>query len=281
MARAVLLCLAVLGSAATALSLWVAPAIAAGALLHRSQTPVYRARPDTCADASFAGDGVELQGWRCAPTAPRRGTIVYLHGIGDNRSGAAGVVERFGPQGFEVVAYDSRAHGQSDGTLCTYGIRERQDLRRVVATIPAGPVILVGSSLGAAVAIQTASVEPRVSGVVAAEVFADLRSIATERGRRMWLPPWTIVRALPIAERRAGFRVDDASPVASARLVNVPVLLLHGADDRETSPRHSRLVHDALAGPRTLVIVPRAGHNQTLAAPGVWDRVEAWIGDLP
>ncbi len=138
---------------------------------------------------------------------------MYLHGIGDNRSGAAGVVERFGPQGFEVVAYDSRAHGQSDGTMCTYGIRERQDLRRVIATIPAGPVILVGSSLGAAVAIQTASVEPRVSGVVA---------------------------------------------VASARLVNVPVLLLHGADDRETSPRHSRLVHDALAGLGHLPLKPEA-----------------------
>lgn len=206
---------------------------------------------------------------------------MYLHGIGDNRSGAAGVVERFGPQGFEVVAYDSRAHGRSEGTVCTYGIREREDLRRVIATIPAGPVILVGSSLGAAVALQTASIEPRVSGVVAAEVFSDLRSIATERGRRMWLPPWTIARALPIAERRAGFRVDDASPVASARLVKVPVLLLHGAEDGETSPHHSRLVHDALAGPRTLVIVEHAGHNQTLGAPGVWDGVEAWIRALP
>jgi pimeloyl-ACP methyl ester carboxylesterase len=281
MARAVLLVLAVLGGAAAALSLWGAPAIAAGALLHRSQTPLYRARPHTCADATFGGDGVLLQGWRCAPTVPRRAAIVYLHGIGDNRSGAAGVVERFGPQGFEVVAYDSRAHGQSEGAVCTYGIRERDDLRRVIATIPAGPVILVGSSLGAAVAVQTASIEPRVHGVVAAEVFADLRSVAAERGRRMGLPPWTVARALPIAEQRAGFRVDDASPVAAARLVKVPVLLLHGAEDRETPPHHSKHVYEALAGSRTLIVVPGAGHNQTLAAPGVWDRVETWIRHLP
>lgn len=80
---------------------------------------------------------------------------------------------------------------------------------------------------------------------------------------------------MPIAEHRAGFRVDDASPVAAARQVTVPVLLLQGAEDRETAPHHSQRVYDALNGARSLVIVPGAGHNQTLAAPGVWDRVEA------
>lgn len=162
-----MLSVAVLVGSATALSLWGAPSLAAGALLHRSQTPLYHARPGTCADETFAGDGILLHGWTCASTVRRRGAIVYLHGIGDNSSGAAGVVQRLGSLGFDVIAYDSRAHGQSDGRVCTYGVREREDLRRVIATIPAGPVI-----------------EPRISAVVAAEIFADLSSVATERGRR-------------------------------------------------------------------------------------------------
>lgn len=267
----------IFGAAILAFSVWVAPTWAAGALLHRSSTAPYRDRPMTCVDETFAGDGVQLRGWRCAPTGPRRGAIVYLHGIGDNRSGAAGVVERFGPLGFEVVAYDSRAHGQSDGSLCTYGIRERRDLRRVVATLSEGEVVLIGASLGAAVALETAAIEPRITAVVAAEVFADLRSVATERGRRLHLPPWTIARALPIAEHRMGVALADASPVTAARKVRVPVLLLHGAADVETLPVHSRRVQDALAGPRQLVIVPGAGHNQTLSAPGVWDRIKQWV----
>jgi pimeloyl-ACP methyl ester carboxylesterase len=266
--------------ALAAFSVWVAPAWAAGALLHRSSTPLYRTRPTTCEDETFAGDGIRLHGWRCAPEGPRRATIIYLHGIGDNRSGAAGVVERFGPRGFEVVAYDSRAHGESDGDRCTYGIRESSDLRRVVATMPDGPIVLIGGSLGAAVAIQTAAREPRITGVVAAEVFADLRSVATERGRSMALPFWTIRRAFVLAQRRGGFAIDDASPVLAARHVDVPVLLLHGAADVETSPTHSRRVHDALAGPRELIIVPGVGHNQTFAAPGVWDQVQAWVERL-
>jgi pimeloyl-ACP methyl ester carboxylesterase len=220
---------------------------------------------------------VRLRGWRCASSGPRRGTIVYLHGIGDNRSGAAGVADRFGPRGFEVVAYDSRAHGESEGDRCTYGVREAEDLRRVVATLPEGPVVLIGGSLGGAVALKTAAREPRITAVVAAEVFTDLKSVATDRGRRMGLPPWTIRRAFPIAQQRAGFPLDEASPVLAARQVTVPVLLLHGADDVDTPPQHTSRVYAELKGDRELVIVPHAGHNQTFEAPGVWDRVQAWI----
>lgn len=260
-----------------ALSLWVAPDVAAGGLLARSRRALYRARPSTCVEATFEGAGVRLAGWRCAATAARRGTLVYLHGIADNRSGAAGVVERFGPLGYDVVAYDSRAHGASEGAWCTYGIREREDLRRVIATLPARPVVLIGGSLGAAVALQTAAIEPRVTAVVAAEVFSTLREVAIERGRRLWLPPWTIARALAIAERRGGFRVDEADTVGAARRIRVPVLLLHGAADTATRPVHSQRVYDALTGDRQLRLVPGVGHSQTLPAPGVWDAVQRWI----
>ncbi|HTV03498.1 MAG TPA: alpha/beta fold hydrolase [Luteitalea sp.] len=269
--------LGALGLLLLALTFWPLPDLAAGGLVSRSSRPLTRAKPTTCADITFEGQGVRLAGWRCAPTAQRRGAIVYLHGIADNRSGADAVVRRFGPKGFEVIAYDSRAHGTSEGALCTYGVLERHDLRRVIATIAKGPIILIGGSLGAAVALQTAAIEPRVSGVIAAEAFTDLRTVATERGRRLWLPPWTIRRAFPIAERRAGFRIDDASPLAAAAHIHVPTLLLHGADDDETSPAHSRRLATALSGRAQIVLVPGAGHSQTLTAPGVWDRIEQWV----
>jgi hypothetical protein len=51
---------------------------------------------------------------------------------------AVGVIQRFVPRGFDVVAYDSRAHGESDGDACTYGFFEKQDLRRVLDTVRPG-----------------------------------------------------------------------------------------------------------------------------------------------
>src|SRR6185369_17870563 len=103
------------------------PMIGAGGLLHPGRRHVDRQPPENCVDATVEGVGVVLRGWRCRATATRRGTLVYLHGIADNRTSAAGVVARFAPRGFDVVAFDSRAHGESDGDICTYGFFEKED----------------------------------------------------------------------------------------------------------------------------------------------------------
>jgi pimeloyl-ACP methyl ester carboxylesterase len=153
----------------------------AGGLLHPARRPVVAVPPASCQDSTLTGDGMTLKGWRCSTSTVRRGTLVYLHGIADNRTSAAGVIERFGKRGFDVVAYDSRAHGESPGDVCTYGYFEKQDLHRVLDTVARGPIVLLGISLGAAVALQEAAQHPRISAIVAAETFSDLRSVATER----------------------------------------------------------------------------------------------------
>jgi pimeloyl-ACP methyl ester carboxylesterase len=136
------------------------PSLAAGGLLHPRRRHVAVAAPANCDNATFAGAGVRLEGWRCRATGARRGTVVYLHGIADNRASAVGAIDTFSRQGFDVVAYDSRGHGESTGDICTYGHFEQRDLRRVLDTVAAGPIVLVGTSLGAAVAIQEAADNP-------------------------------------------------------------------------------------------------------------------------
>jgi alpha-beta hydrolase superfamily lysophospholipase len=256
------------------------PGIAAGGLLHPARRVSSQPPPPNCVDAQFAGAGVTLRAWTCAAPSPARGTIVYLHGIADNRGSAAGVVQRFLPRGFNVIAYDSRAHGDSQGDACTYGFFEKQDLRRVVDTLASGPVVLIGTSLGAAVALQAAADDPRITAVVAAETFSDLRTVATERAPA-FLTQATIDRAFALAENQARFVVTDVHPQNAARRINVPVLLIHGAQDVETPPAHSERVYTALNGPKRLILVPGAGHNGSLRAD-VWAQIDDWIdGVIP
>jgi pimeloyl-ACP methyl ester carboxylesterase len=250
------------------------PAIGAGALLHPARHATTRPTPTGCVDAAFDGAGVTLRGWRCATDKPRRATIVYLHGVADNRGSAAGPIARFLPLGYDVIAYDSRAHGESGGDACTYGFYEKQDLHRVIGTIH-GPVILIGASLGGAVALQEAADDPRVTAIVAAETFSDLRTVATERA------PWVftngqIDRAFGLAERDASFEVDVVSPARAASRITVPVLLIHGDADVDTTPVHSRRVFDQLRGPKRLILVPGAPHNGSLR-PDVWTEIEAFV----
>ena len=257
----------------------VVPSIAAGALLHPARRHVAGPPPTGCEDAAFAGEGVTLRGWRCGAEGTRRGTIVFLHGVADNRTGFSGAISRFTARGLDVVAYDSRAHGESTGDVCTYGYWEKRDLRRVIDAIGQGPVVLLGASLGAAVALQEAPDDSRVVGVVAAESFSDLRTVARERAPR-FLSDFMIRRAFAMAEARGDFRADEVSPVAAARRIRVPVLLIHGVLDADTPPDHSRRILAALGGPKELILVEGAHHNESLRADGTWQRIERWVEDV-
>ena len=252
------------------------PSIAAGALLYPSRRSEIPPPPDGCLEREIAGDGVTLRGWACTAAGRRVGAVVYLHGVADNRASSAGAIGRLTRKGLDVVAYDSRRHGASDGEVCTYGYYEKRDLRRVIDTLAPGPVFLIGTSLGAAVALQEAADDSRITGIVAAEVFSDLRTIATERAPSL-LPAALVAKAIAAAEARGAFDIDRVSPVKAAESIAVPVLLIHGAADVDTVPEHAERVFDALRGPKRLLMVPRAGHNASLADAKTWTEIDGWI----
>lgn len=266
--------MALVAGAMTVAGCGALPGWAAGGLLHPARNLVDPTLVEKYGRLSLAGAGVLLEGWRIPARGPVRGTVVYLHGVADNRASSLGAL-RLVDRGFTLVAYDSRAHGSSTGDACTYGFYEKRDLQRVLDVTGEAPVIVIGSSLGAAVALQAAAEDSRIRAVVAAESFSDLRTIAMERAPKI-LGDGTIARAFALAETQGAFVVDDVSPLRAASRITVPVLLLHGAEDRETSPTHSHRIFEALAGPKRLILVPRAGHNQALRASS-WPDVEAWI----
>lgn len=251
------------------------PAVGAALILHPTHRRVAAAPPPQCHAVTFKGDGISLQGWRGDAAGKHRGTLIYLHGVADNRASGAGVIGRFQKRGFDVVAYDSRAHGESGGDACTYGYYEKEDLRRVLDTVRPGPIILVGSSLGAAVALQLAAIDNRVMAVIAAECFSDLRTVVKERAP-FFFTPGVIGRAIQLAEQQGQFQIDIVSPAAAARTIMVPALIIHGEADLDTPPDHSRRVFASLAGPKQLILVHGARHNESLQGT-IWTDIENWI----
>jgi uncharacterized protein len=251
------------------------PGIGAGALLHPSRRVANAKPPAHCVNAELPGDDIALRGWLCGTPLASRGTLVVLHGVADTRHSTASIVERYLARGFDVIAYDSRAHGDSAGDTCAYGFFEKRDLRKVIDAFGHGPIVLVGTSLGAAVVLQEAASDPRVAVVVAAESFSDLRTVAEERAPKFFTRG-VITRAFELAEREGRFQVDAVSPRQAAALIHVPVLLIHGAADVETPPDHSRRIYEALKGPKRLLLVPGVGHNHSLQ-PDVWAEIDKWI----
>jgi uncharacterized protein len=255
------------------------PSWGANALLHPPRRPVTQV-PAVKFEKVDLDVGIHLAGWLFRTERSRRGLVVYLHGLGDNRSSGISMAQHFNALGFDLLAYDSRAHGESGGDACTYGFYEKTDLIRVLDKLGGGPVVAFGVSLGAGIALQAAAVDPRIALVVAVAPISDLRTAVRERAP-FFASRANIDEAFRIAEREGRFQADEVNPAAAATRIHAPVLVIHGADDRETPPSHSERVYAALAGPKKLLLVPGAGHHDALAAEA-WRQVDDWIaGHLP
>jgi pimeloyl-ACP methyl ester carboxylesterase len=273
-AAAVSLC----GTALAAIAASQLPAIGAGALLYPTRSVSKRPAPAECVERTFAGVNARLSGWHCTTASPPAGTVVYLHGIGDNRDSFANGVTRFLERGFDVILYDSRGHGRSEGNGCTYGYLEKRDLTAVLDNARTASAILIGHSFGAAVALQAAAVDSRVRAVVAASTFSDLRSIATYRAPFVFVP--SIIEAtFQQVERDGKFPIDQVSPARAAADIRVPVLLIHGMLDTQIPLTHSERVYAALAGTKRLLLIRDAGHNDVMKAD-TWTQIETWFDDV-
>jgi alpha-beta hydrolase superfamily lysophospholipase len=128
--------------------------------------------------------------------------------------------------------------------------------------------------MGAAVALQEMADDTRVIAAVAAESFSDLRTVAIECAP-LFLTNGIVQKAFATAEEQGKFKVDEVDVVAAARRIAVPVLLIHGESDRDTTVEHSRRIFSALPEPKQLIVVPGARHNESLNA--TWSNVEGWI----
>ncbi len=128
-----------------------------------------------------ANDGVELRGWKVVPPSTNGDWVLLFHGVSDNRTGDLGHAEFLLRHGYSVVMMDSRAHGKSGGDMATYGWKERYDTVAITDALYTSEKVrhlyAHGVSMGAAIALQSAAVEPRIAAVSAEDPFASRRDV--------------------------------------------------------------------------------------------------------
>jgi pimeloyl-ACP methyl ester carboxylesterase len=140
---------------------------------------------------------------------------------------------------------------------------------------PKGPVVLMGGSLGGAIALETAAEDSRISLAVAIAAFSDLRRAAKDR-TPFFIGSAQVCEAFRLVEAEWGFAADEASPLAAAPRIRCPVLLVHGAEDHATPPSHSKRIFEALTCPKELILVPGLGHDDPLDE-ATWQGIDARI----
>ncbi len=222
-------------------------------------------------------------------------TAILLHGFSDAKVGAIAWAPLMHRLGFNVLAIDLRAHGQSDGSICTAGDCERWDLMQVIDQLHAQrpqstrTLLLFGVSLGAAVALATAAIRRDIAALILECPYPDFPSAAISHANAIGAPGMLFLRpALALAKSLWAVRFNQVRPVDLLRTVPCPLLMIHAELDTFVPPRdRQRLIDAAQSRPPDCAqaiswTVPDARHVMGLAIDpqGYARRVEDFIRSL-
>lgn len=217
------------------------------------------------------GSGERIHGWWArarGANATSASTILYLHGTRWNLSGSASRISRWQDRGYNVLAIDYRGFGQSSpgqpSEQKTY-----EDGRAALAWLRANRpdprgYLLVGHSLGGAVAIELAASEPSVKGLVTEATFTSLRGMA-ERTPARFLP-----LSLVLTQKFESVEKIDR--------VKVPTLIVHGQQDSLVPVEMAHQLFARVKAPKEILIVADGTHHNVGWAAG--DAYSAALGRL-
>lgn len=220
------------------------------------------------------------------PAAGSKRAVILTHGITYTLYGSIKYMEMFRTLGFNIFIYDNRFHGRSGGKYATFGYYEKHDLRAVTdwveARIGEGAIIGThGESMGAAISLQHAAIDPRVRFVIEDCSFNNLETLLALRlCKDFHLPRFPFLPlAMYFSRLLTGAHLEEVSPEGAVKEVTASVLFIHGAKDAFIPPWMAEKLFDAkLHGTRRLYLAPNAGH-----ADSYWNNREEYasvVGDF-
>jgi alpha-beta hydrolase superfamily lysophospholipase len=201
--------------------------------------------------------------WRAPGGRPDAPAIRYLHGARWSLTGQLFRIEELRDFGFSVLAIDYRGFGKSDGDTPTeksvyedahvawkwLAARQPDPKRRYI----------YGHSLGGAVAVDlaaslsaagAATETPAAAGLIIESSFTTLEDMAKSL-TYPWLPVGLLLSQ----------KFDSMSKMAKVKL---PVLIVHGGADRFVPVRFSEALYQAATGPKKLLLIDGATHNNSM-----------------
>lgn len=246
--------------------------------------------------AVTAADGTQLDAWFSparrgtqTPGQPKKLPVVLMHGWIETKEFHFPRAWRLNRAGHDVILFDHRAHGCSQGRCATFGVLERQDAAAVIAAATEQGLIRdryisFGYSMGAATAIQHAPMCPRVAAVVAFAPFGEYTEAINSFREKFapWIDRAWLMRGFGQAAREAGFELREASTLEAWRRLNVPVLMVEGDCDTNLPPCHhtQKLAKIAREAPLELITIQGATHCGLTRRtwPKLDDQVAAFCG---
>jgi fermentation-respiration switch protein FrsA (DUF1100 family) len=214
-----------------------------------------------------APDGVRINGWYAVAAHPRA-VVLYAEGNAGNITGRRRVLDLFRDRlRCSVLVFDYRGYGRSEGSPSIPGVlsdaRAARQWLAGRARVAEGDIVLVGHSLGGAVAVDLAA-HDGAGGLVLENTFSSLADVAERHFGRL-------------GRLLAGGELDSAGKIQAYR---GPLLQTHGDADRVVPYELGRRLFGAASEPKRFVAVPGGDHNDPPAREYL-EALDRFLGALP
>ena len=217
-------------------------------------------------EVTFKGTGgVTLIAWYL-PARCGKPTLLYFTGNAGNVSYRAGKIAAGAADGYGVFMVNYRRYGGSGGRPSEKKIAAdallAYDCLRAQGVAPQ-EIVAYGESLGTAVATRLA-LHREVQGLVLEAPFTSTVDV----GKLLW-------PGFPLGI----IMTDQYRTIERIGQVKVPLFIIHGGRDNIIPLDQARHVLHAANEPKSLVVLPRAGHSD-LFEQGGWAKVRAFLESL-
>ena len=196
-------------------------------------------------------DGEVLANWLLKSAIKTKGTILFLHGNGENISTHINSVAWLPQHGYDVFLLDYRGYGKSTGvSTLPSALSDIADAHRWLSKQSTGerykkPLFIYGQSLGGALAITyTANYEPqlkKIEALISESAPASWPQIAREAMRSNWI---TWLLQLPASLMPGAFDAEKHID----KIDNIPLLLMHSQGDTIVSFHHGQQLFEKAKG---------------------------------
>ena len=205
--------------------------------------------------------GIErMHCWWIPTDHPTGRYLIYLHGSAFNIGANVNHARRFKDLGFSVLLISYRGYGRSEGNFPTeaqvYADAEAAwDYLVDQKGIQPGDIFIYGHSLGGAVAINLAVSHPEAGGLIVEAAFTSIADMGRQHA---------LYRLLPI-DLITHQRFDSISKI---KRLKMPVLIMHGTEDRVVPFEMSRQLYEKAPSPKRLKLILGGGHNNSARVGG-------------
>jgi uncharacterized protein len=260
------------------------------ALQRVTGSATYKVPVTTTPDVPFqnvtltTASGLKLSGWYL-PTANAKGSVAMFHGFAGNRTQNIDEAKALQQKGYNILMIDFRAHGNSEGTTTTAGLREAEDVKLCYDYLQSKGeknIILYGSSMGAATISSCLATynDVQPSKVVLNMPFENYKLLTEAFYRNSKYPKSPTFTMLTFwSSVINGEWFFDMQPAQYVKSIKCPVLLQWGVYDEWVSLNSTNTIFNNLKTDKTFAMYKKSGHESFLySEPTEWHKnIDAFL----